>query len=59
MLLSFYILIYNIFIVHIKSSLTLRRSFPHEYIVLLTAKLQISNFSTKKKKKSFDEYIKQ
>ena len=38
-----------LFIVHIKCSLILGRSFPHEYIVLLSAKLQISDFSTKKK----------
>ena len=37
------------FIVHIKSSLILGRSFPHEYTVLSSAKLQISDFSTKKK----------
>ena len=37
------------FVVHIKSSLVLRRSFPHEYIVLSSAKLQISDFSTKNK----------
>ena len=37
------------FIVHIKSSLILGRSFPHEYMVLSSAKLQISDFSTKKK----------
>ena len=36
-------------IVHIKSSLVLGRSFPHEYIVLSAAKLQISDFSMKKK----------
>ena len=36
-------------IVHIKSSLTLRRSFSHEYTVLSSAKLQISDFSAKKK----------
>ena len=35
------------FIVHIKSSLILGRSSPHEYIVLSSAKLQISDFSTK------------
>ena len=35
------------FTVHIKSSLILGRSFPHEYIVLPSAKLQISDFSTK------------
>ena len=34
--------------VHIKSSLILARSFPHEYTVLSSAKLQISDFSTKK-----------
>ena len=37
------------FIVRIKSSLTFRRSFPHEYVVLSSAKLQISDFSFKKK----------
>ena len=37
------------FIVHIRSSLVLARSFPHEYTVLSSAKLQISDFSTKKK----------
>ena len=37
------------FIVNIKSSLILGRSFPHEYIVLSSAKLQISDFSMKKK----------
>ena len=37
------------FVVHIKSSLVLGRSFPHEYIVLSSAKLQISDFSTKNK----------
>ena len=37
------------FIVHIKSSLILGRSFPHEYIVLSSAKLQVSHFSTKNK----------
>ena len=37
------------FIVHIKSCLVLARSFPHEYTVLLSAKLQLSNFSRKKK----------
>ena len=35
--------------VHIKSSLILARSFPHEYTVLSSAKLQISDFSTEKK----------
>ena len=35
--------------VHIKSSLILARSFPHEYTVLSQGKLQISEFSTKKK----------
>ena len=35
--------------VHIKSSLILARSFPHEYTVLPSAKLQISDFSTKNK----------
>ena len=38
-----------LFIVHIKSSLILGRCFPHEYIVLSSAKLQISNLSMKKK----------
>ena len=37
------------FVVHIKSSLILGRPFPHECIVLSSAKLQISDFSTKKK----------
>ena len=37
------------FVVHIKSSLVLGRSFPYEYIVLSSAKLQISDFSTKNK----------
>ena len=37
------------FLVHIKSSLILGRSFPHEYIALSSAKLQISDFATKKK----------
>ena len=37
------------FKVHIKSYLVLRRSFPHEYIVLPSGKLQISDFSTKNK----------
>ena len=37
------------FVVHIKSSLVLGRSFPHEYIVLSSAKLQIFDFSTKNK----------
>ena len=32
-----------------KSSFILGRSFPHEYIVLSSAKLQISGFPTKKK----------
>ena len=34
---------------HIKSSLILGRYSPHEYIVLSSAKLQISDFSRKKK----------
>ena len=34
---------------HIRSSLILGRSFPHEYTVFLSAKLQNSDFSTKKK----------
>ena len=38
-----------IFILHIKSSLNLGRSFSLEYTVLSSAKLQISNFSTKNK----------
>ena len=38
-----------LFIVHIKFSVILGRSFPHEYTVLSSAKLQISDFSTKKK----------
>ena len=37
------------FIVHIKSSLILGRSFHHKYIVLSSAKLQISDFFMKKK----------
>ena len=37
------------FIVHIKFSLILGRSFPHEYMVLPSEKLKISNFSTKNK----------
>ena len=37
------------FIGHIKSSLILGRSFPHERIVLSLVKLKISDFSTKKK----------
>ena len=37
------------FIVNIKFSLILEESFPHEYTVLSSAKLQISDFSTKKK----------
>ena len=45
------------FIVHIKSSLILRRSFPHEYTVLPSVKLQISNFSTKKKISSMNVLI--
>ena len=36
------------FIVHIRSSLILARSFSHEYTVLSSAKLQISDFPTKK-----------
>ena len=36
-------------IVHVKSSLILRRSFPQEYSVSSSAKLQISQFSTKNK----------
>ena len=35
------------FIVHIKSSLILKRSFPHEHIVLPSAKLLISDSYTK------------
>ena len=38
-----------IFIVHVKTSLILGSSFSHEYIVLSSAKLQISGFSTKEK----------
>ena len=38
------------FVVHIKSSLILKSCFPHEYIVLSSAKLQIFDFSTKNKK---------
>ena len=34
--------------VHTRSSLILARSFPHEYTVFSSAKLQISDFSTKK-----------
>ena len=37
------------FIAHIKSYLILGRSFPHKYTALSSAKLQISEFSTKKK----------
>ena len=37
------------FILHIKYSLILGKSFPHVYIVLSSAKLQISDFSTKNK----------
>ena len=37
------------FILHIKCSLILGRSFPHVYIALSSAKLQISDFSTKNK----------
>ena len=37
------------FILHIKFSLILARSFPHEYIILSSVKLQTSDFSTKKK----------
>ena len=37
------------FIVHIKFSLILGRSLPHEYTVLPSVKLQIPDFSTKKK----------
>ena len=37
------------FILHIKFSLILKISFPHEYVELPSAKLQISDFSTKKK----------
>ena len=35
--------------VHIKLSLILARSSPYEYTVLSSAKLQISDFPTKKK----------
>ena len=45
-----------LFIVHIKSSLILRRSFPHEYTVLPSVKLQISDYE---KENIVDEYIKQ
>ena len=34
---------------HIKSSFVLGRTFSHEYIELLSVKLQISDFSTKNK----------
>ena len=37
------------FIVHNKSSLILGRYFPYESVVFPSAKLQISDFSTKKK----------
>ena len=37
------------FIIHTKSSLILGRSFPHEYTVLSSTKLQISDFSRKNK----------
>ena len=37
------------FIVHVKSSLVSGRSFPTEYVVLSLSKLQISDYSTKKK----------
>ena len=37
------------FIVHIKPSLVLGGFFPHEHTVLSSAKLQFSDFSTKKK----------
>ena len=40
------------FIVHIKPFLILQRPFPHEYIMLSPAKLQIAAFSTRKT----DEY---
>ena len=41
---------FNMFLtVHIKSSLILGRSSPHGYIVLSSAKLQGSDFSTKNK----------
>ena len=43
--------------VHIKSSLLLGRAFPHEYIVLSSAKLQIWFFN--EKENSVDEHIKQ
>ena len=46
------------FVVHIKPSLILGRSFPHEYTVLSSAKLQVSDFSTEKKILSI-KYIKQ
>ena len=38
-----------VFIEHMKFSFILRRSFPHENIELSSAKLQISDFTTKKK----------
>ena len=37
------------FIACVKSSFILGRSFPLEYVVLSSSKLQISDFSTKKK----------
>ena len=37
------------FIVHVKSSLVSGRSFPTEYVVLSLSKLQISDYSTKKR----------
>ena len=37
------------FMVHINSSLILGRSFPHEYLILSSVQLQISDFSTKNK----------
>ena len=46
------------FIVHMKSSSISGRFFPHDKIVLLSAKLQIFDFSTKKEN-IFDEYTKQ
>ena len=47
-----------VFIVHMRSSLISGRFFPHDKTVLSLAKLQISDFSTKKEN-IFDEYTKQ
>ena len=52
---GFLVLFY--FDVHIKSSLILGISFPHECKVLSSAKLQISDFYTRKENIA-DEYIK-